>query len=88
MAMNIIQKDKKEIKWKGLPTQEVKQEYLALQIGNPFEDTMVTILEKDQCEERIRRKREHLEELALHVWMTACLSTYPIATSVSKHYRP
>lgn len=34
MAMNIIQKDKKEIKWKGLPTQEVKREYLALQEGS------------------------------------------------------
>lgn len=70
MAMNIIQKDKKEIKWKGLPTQEVKKEYVALQEGKLVAIFLLTAIDKEQCEERVRRKREQLEELAMQVRLT------------------
>ncbi|XP_053436169.1 transcription factor Dp-2-like [Nycticebus coucang] len=53
MAMNIISKDRKEIKWIGLPINCV-QEYQNLQI------------EKQKRIERIKQKRAELQELLLH----------------------
>jgi len=51
MAMNIIEKEKKEIRWRGLPTTDVKRELESLQ------------QEKQQRIERIQKKKEYLFEL-------------------------
>jgi len=50
MAMNIIEKEKKEIRWRGLPTTDVKRELETLQ------------QDKQQRMERIQKKREYLYE--------------------------
>ncbi|KAL8187822.1 UNVERIFIED_CONTAM: Transcription factor Dp-2 [Gekko kuhli] len=52
MAMNIISKEKKEIRWIGLPTNSA-QECKNLEI------------EKQRCIERIKQKRAQLQELLL-----------------------
>lgn len=54
MAMNIISKDKKEIRWLGLPTNSV-QECNALE------------KEKQQKLEQIQKKTQQLQELILQV---------------------
>jgi len=51
MAMKIIEKEKKEIRWRGLPTTDAKGELEALQ------------LDKAQRLERIQKKKEYLQEL-------------------------
>jgi len=51
MAMNIIEKEKKEIRWRGLPTTDVKRELETLQ------------QDKQQRTERIQKKKEYLFEL-------------------------
>lgn len=50
MAMDIISKEKKEIKWIGLPS-------------NAHKDKEQLEKEKDRLGENIRRKREHLQQL-------------------------
>ncbi|XP_028817834.1 transcription factor Dp-2 isoform X2 [Denticeps clupeoides] len=52
MAMNIISKEKKEIRWIGLPT-------------NSAQECQKLELEKQKRQERIRQKRAQLEELIL-----------------------
>lgn len=52
MAMNIISKEKKEIKWLGLPTNSL-QEFQALEA------------EKQRRLERIKQKTQQLQELVL-----------------------
>ncbi|XP_077988364.1 transcription factor Dp-1-like isoform X1 [Glandiceps talaboti] len=52
MAMNIISKEKKEIKWIGLPT-------------NSAQECANLELEKKQKEDRIRQKTQQLQELIL-----------------------
>lgn len=54
MAMNIIEKEKKEIRWVGLPTS-------SLQECRRLED------EKEKRQERIRQKAEQLQELIIQV---------------------
>jgi transcription factor Dp-1 len=51
MAMNIIKKDKKEIRWIGLPATNAKEEVALLQA------------EKEKRLQRIRKKKEYLQEL-------------------------
>jgi len=51
MAMKIIEKEKKEIRWKGLPTTDVRRELEGLQS------------DKMQRLERIQKKKEYLQEL-------------------------
>lgn len=52
MAMNIISKEKKEIKWLGLPTNSL-QEFQALET------------EKQRRLDRIKQKTQQLQELVL-----------------------
>ncbi len=52
MAMNIISKEKKEIKWLGLPTNSL-QEFQSLEA------------EKQRRLERIKQKTQQLQELVL-----------------------
>uniref|UniRef100_A0A0M3I921 Transcription factor Dp-1 n=2 Tax=Ascaris TaxID=6251 RepID=A0A0M3I921_ASCLU len=54
MAMNIIEKEKKEIRWVGLPTS-------SLQECRRLED------EKEKRQERIRQKAEQLQELIIQL---------------------
>uniref|UniRef100_A0A914DE84 Uncharacterized protein n=1 Tax=Acrobeloides nanus TaxID=290746 RepID=A0A914DE84_9BILA len=54
MAMNIIEKEKKEIRWVGLPTS-------SLQECRRLED------EKSKRQERIRHKTEQLQELIIQL---------------------
>jgi len=54
MAMNIISKEKKEIKWLGLPTN-------SLQEANALE------LDKQRRLDRIKTKTQQLQELILQV---------------------
>jgi len=54
MAMNIISKEKKEIRWLGLPTNSVQE-------ANALE------LDKKRRVERIRTKTQQLQELILQV---------------------
>jgi transcription factor Dp len=55
MAMNIIRKDKKEIRWIGLPATNAKEEIALLQS------------EKEARIQRIRKKKEYLQELEMQV---------------------
>jgi hypothetical protein len=54
MAMNIIEKEKKEIRWVGLPTSSLAE-------CRRLEE------EKMQRQERIRQKTEQLQELIVQV---------------------
>lgn len=54
MAMNIIEKEKKEIRWVGLPTSSVQE-------CRRYEE------EKIQRQESIRKKTEQLQELVIQV---------------------
>lgn len=62
MAMNIISKEKKEIRWVGLPTSSVQE-------CKKLED------EKTRRLERIRQKTEQLQDLIVQVWL-ACTSFF------------
>lgn len=53
MAMNIIEKEKKEIRWRGLPTTDVRKEASTLE------------QEIQIRQERIQKKKEYLQELEM-----------------------
>jgi transcription factor Dp-1 len=54
MAMDIISKEKKEIRWKGLPSH-----------AQPDLDLEVLQRDKRRLEQSLQRKREHLQELIM-----------------------
>lgn len=54
MAMNIISKEKKEIKWLGLPT-------------NSLQECLNLVNEKKQRIERVKQKTKQLQEIILQV---------------------
>lgn len=54
MAMNIISKEKKEIRWLGLPT-------------NSIQECLDLVKEKKEITERIKHKTQQLHELILQV---------------------
>ncbi len=56
MAMNIISKEKKEIRWLGLPTNSVQE-------ANSLE------LDKEKRMERIKAKTQQLQDLILQVFL-------------------
>uniref|UniRef100_A0ACB8FAT8 Transcription factor Dp-2 n=1 Tax=Sphaerodactylus townsendi TaxID=933632 RepID=A0ACB8FAT8_9SAUR len=72
MAMNIISKEKKEIRWIGLPT-------------NSAQECQNLEIEKQRRIERIKQKRAQLQELLLQKLVSPfnCLSTH--TTTRSKH---
>lgn len=55
MAMNIISKEKKEIKWLGLPT-------------NSLQECVNLLNEKKQRMDRVKQKTKQLQEIILQVW--------------------
>jgi transcription factor Dp-1 len=55
MAMNIIKKEKKEIRWVGYPTINAKEELQQL------------LADKEERLQRIRKKKEFLQELEAQV---------------------
>lgn len=57
MAMNIISKEKKEIKWLGLPT-------------NSLQECVNLLNEKKQRIDRVKQKTKQLQEIILQVWVT------------------
>ena len=61
MAMNIISKEKKEIRWLGLPTNSIQE-------ANGLE------IDKGKKMERIKAKTQQLQDLLLQVLM--CLNTF------------
>ncbi|XP_066889751.1 transcription factor Dp-2 isoform X3 [Kogia breviceps] len=77
MAMNIISKEKKEIKWIGLPTNSAQEcqnlenwdlkseQYFLLCICSCYFVTCVSKIEKQRRIERIKQKRAQLQELLL-----------------------
>ena len=64
MAMNIISKEKKEIRWIGLPT-------------NSAQECQHLEEEKRQKEDRIRQKTAQLQELILQVALCHWLDQPP-----------
>lgn len=56
MAMNIISKEKKEIKWLGLPT-------------NSLQECLNLVNEKKQRMDRVKQKTKQLQEIILQVMM-------------------
>lgn len=54
MAMNIISKEKKEIKWLGLPT-------------NSLQECLNLVKEKQQRIDRVKQKTKQLQEIILQV---------------------
>lgn len=54
MAMNIISKEKKEIKWLGLPT-------------NSLQECVNLLNEKKQRIDRVKQKTKQLQEIILQV---------------------
>ena len=60
MAMNIISKEKKEIRWLGLPTNSVQE-------ANGLE------VDKTKRIERIKGKTQQLQDLILQVWSIVIL---------------
>jgi hypothetical protein len=54
MAMNIISKEKKEIRWLGLPT-------------NSQQECVSLVTEKNQIANRIKEKTQQLNDLLLQV---------------------
>ena len=70
MAMNIISKEKKEIKWLGLPTNSVQE-------ANGLE------VDKTRRIERIKAKTQQLQDLILQVSLilitATTFSTYPVS---------
>ncbi len=54
MAMNIISKEKKEIKWLGLPT-------------NSLQECLNLVNEKKQRIDRVKQKTKQLQEIILQV---------------------
>ncbi|XP_056663221.1 transcription factor Dp-2 isoform X3 [Monodelphis domestica] len=72
MAMNIISKEKKEIKWIGLPTNSAQEcqnlevlEWKLRQTGLSDLTTVTQLIEKQRRIERIKQKRAQLQELLL-----------------------
>ena len=65
MAMNIIEKEKKEIRWVGLPTSSIQE-------CRRLEE------EKSKRQERIKQKAEQLQELIIQVRSVPILR-YPFA---------
>jgi hypothetical protein len=61
MAMDIISKEKKEIRWKGLPS-------------NAQHDIEVLQRDKRRLEQSLAKKREHLQELIMQVRVRPALS--------------
>lgn len=78
MAMDIISKERKEIRWKGLPSNVehntemllVRNSILLRVLTSPFTPSSIAQAERNERMKRIEQKKQHLQDLLVQVRKT------------------